>query len=185
MKRLITIVLLTLIFITAPTIVHAEDSASSPSPRPFFGRLQGVKQQIRQKIATNEGQRKTNMNNLRKEIVTNFFDTMLKRFEAAQDRLTKILARIESRVGKIKTDNPTFDLTNVDAEIASTKLALTDNQTKIDTLKTDFDAAIASSTPKERFKTVLGDITTIKKDLENIRKSLSKVIGDIKGLHAK
>lgn len=183
MKKLIAVVLVTSFFVFVP-LVHAEDNSTpSGSPRPFIQRVRDVRQDIKENIASREGQRQTNIAALRKDIVTNFFNMMLGRFEAAQDRLTKILTRIESRVAKIKSADPSKDLTPVDSEIASVKTALADNQTKIDTLKTDFDSAIASTTPKERFKTVFGDISTIKRDLESIRKSLSKIIGDIKGLH--
>ena len=183
MKKLVAVVLVASFFVFVP-LVHAEDNSTpSGSPRPFIQKIRDVREDIKENIATREGQRKTNIAALRKDIVTNFFNLMFGRFEAAQDRLSKILARIESRVAKIKSADPSKDLTAIDAEVASVKTALSDNQTKIDTLKTDFNNAIASTTPKERFKTVFGDISVVKRNLENIRKSLSKIIGDIKGLH--
>jgi len=182
MKKFYSLVIIVVLFAVSTTASFAEGN-QSPSPRPFFGKLQGVRQQIREKIATNDGQRKTNIVALRKDIVTNFFDIMFKRFQAAEDRLNGIAARIDSRVSKIKSTNPALDLANIDSEISSTKAALADTQTKINTLKSDFDAAIASDTPKERFKTVMTDIGAIKKELESDRKSLSKIIGDIKDLH--
>jgi len=172
MKRLLTITLVFLSLIATPAIVHADNSNPPPSSRPFLGRFR--------RVATSEGQRKTNMIALRKEIVTNFFDIMSKRFQDAEDRLNKIVDRIDSRIAKIKSSNPNLDLTNVESELASAKSNLSDTQTKINTLKTDFDIAMTSDTPKEQFKIVMTDISALKKELQNDRTQLLKIVSDIK-----
>ncbi len=179
MKRSIFILAVTL-FLINPNLVCAEDSTSSP--KPFVQRVQTAREEIKERSATREAERKERLDNLRKSIVTNFFDNMIKRLQAAEDRLNKILTRIESRVAKIKLENPSKDLTKVDADIALVKTKLADTQTKINTTKTDFDAMIASTAPKELFKTVKDDISAIKKDLQDIRRMLSQIIGEIKGL---
>ncbi len=181
MKKLAVFVLIASLFAIATTVTKAHDSEDSP--KPFIQKLQNVRQEFKEKSATREGERKEKMDDLRKSIVSNFFNIMLKRLQSAQDRLTKIMTRIETRVVKIKSEDPSKDLTKVDAEIASTKDDLLDNQAKIDTLKTDFDAMITSTSPRELFKNVKVDIKDVKDGLQNIRRSLSQIIGDIKGLH--
>ncbi len=177
MKKLISFALATSVLLSFTTLISAEDIVKSPAP--LIERVQTTKQTS----ATREGERKEKMDELRKQIVTKFFDNMTERLQAAEDRLNKILERIESRVDKIKSENPTKDLTKVDADIAAVKTQLTNTQTKIDTLKTDFSAMSTSATPKELFKTLKEDIQDVKEDLQAIRKSLSQIIGEIKGLH--
>ncbi len=107
---------------------------------------------------------------------------MLKRFQAAVGRLNKLIDRIESRIDKIKTEDPSKDLTNVTNQIDTAKTKLAATQTKIDTLKTDLDSILASDTPKEAFRSLVKKVVEIKKDLNSVHRILVHVIGDIKGL---
>ena len=120
-----------------------------------------------------ESERKEKITETRKSNATKFFNNMIERLQAAEDRLNKILERIESRIAKIKSENPTKDLTKVDADIAKVKTLLANTQAKIDALK---------ATPVESLKNVKENTSAIKKDLQEIRRMLSKIIGDIKGL---
>src|SRR6185369_7125683 len=114
-KKIAILVLVASSFLTLPATIKAEEGSSTP--RPFIQKLQNVKQELKEKSATREGERKERMDDLRKAIVSNFFNSMLQRLQAAHDRLAKILTRIETSVAKIKAENPSNDLTNLDAQI--------------------------------------------------------------------
>ncbi|HTK03188.1 MAG TPA: CorA family divalent cation transporter [Alphaproteobacteria bacterium] len=161
MKKVFLSILVSSTFLFTPTFVHAEDAVKSP--RPFV--------------------QKEKVSDLRKQIVTNFFNNMVERLQAAEDRLNKILERIESRVAKIKDQNPSKDLTKINNDIAFVKTKLAETQTKINTLKTDFEKMITSDSPKESFKNVKEEVQNTKRSLQEIRRELSQIIGEIKGLH--
>lgn len=179
MKKVFSLVLVAS-FLLVPNIVSAQDSVDSR--KTFIQKTQTTRQEVKESLASREGEKKENTGEIRKSVIKNFFVNMIRRFEAAVERLNQILARIESRVAKIKSENPSIDLARIDSQIASVKTDLGNTQVKIDTLKSDFDKAIISTNPGESFKAIKEDTTEIKKDLENIKRNLSKIIGEIKGL---
>lgn len=153
MKKFASVVLAASVFLSFTPLVSAE------------GKFQTARQEVKERSATKEAQRKST--------ITKFFNNMVERLQVAEDRLNKILERIESRVAKIKSGNPSRDLTKVDADIAAVKTLLANTQTKIDALK---------ASPVESLKTVKEDASGIKKDLQTAKRLLSQIIGQIQGL---
>jgi len=181
MKKLLSIVFAFTLLVTSVSKVSAFSFGD------FGSRFRGEdREEFREeKKATIEAKRLELRNENRDERhtkISNLFGVMLKRYEDAIERLNKLVTKIESRLAKIKADDPAKNVTAIETQIKNAKDKLALVPAKIDTLKTDFDAMLASTTPKDLFKTVLADAKAIKSDLKDVHKILVHVIGDIKGL---
>ena len=155
MKKFIIAVLFAILLI-APGAVSAKTPSAVPRGR-----------QVRQETV----QRVTEK---RRELIREFFQRMLRRFEAMIDRLERLVQRIEARMDKIG------DVDKTDLNRAKAKLA--DTQADIDALKADFEEMLTSDTPKEVFKDLGQEVRNIKKQLVEIHRLLVSIIGDLKGL---
>ena len=183
-KSIISFVLaFSLLFAFSASSAYAFDLGS------FSARFRENKENFREeKKASMEAKRDDKKENReesqeeRREKMRKLFGVMIKRYESAVSRLKTLIERIESRVAKIKAENPSKDVADIEVQIANAKSKLDLIPAKITTLKTDFEAVLTSTTPKEAFKKLLTDARSIKKDLVEVHKILVKVIGDIKGL---
>lgn len=168
-------------------LLLASSSAYAFTPGDFGSRFRsGETQELREdKKATSEARRLENREeniDERRQKIGKLFDVMIKKYEAAVARLKTLISKIESRVAIIKAANPEKDVTNIESQILDAKNKLAAIPAKIDTLKADFDATLASTTPKDLFKQVMADAKAIKKDLKEVHQILVYLIGDVRGL---
>ena len=170
MKKFVITALLAILLIS-PGIVNAQTTTPVPTRTP---RGQQVRQEVKQRIVAEKEERLQALTEKRRGLIREFFQRMLRRFEAMIDRLERLVQRIEARMDKIG------DVDKTDLNRAKAKLA--DTQADIDALKADFEEMLTSDTPKEVFKDLGQEVRNIKKQLVEIHRLLVSIIGDLKGL---
>lgn len=127
-------------------------------------------------------ERKELMSERRKEIITGFFARMMTRFQAASDRLSKLIERIEARIAKIEEENPTQNLTSQKNKVEDAKEKLDLVKVDMQDLEDKFEELLTSEDPKGEFETLKLDIKEVKDGLKEVHALLVKVITEIKGL---
>lgn len=110
------------------------------------------------------------------------FDRLALRFGAAVSRLEKLTERIEARIAAIKKEDPTKDLTQIEADVASAKAKLEDAKGKLQAIEELVDQALDSEDPKASFDVIKTKIMEVKSDLVEIHRLLAHAIGNIIGL---
>lgn len=118
----------------------------------------------------------------RKVIITNHWQKLMARLNAAVARLEKLIQRIESRVAAIKENNPQADIDEISTKITEAKTKLTEAKTKLSALESVVNEAIASDEPKAAFEVIHNTVKEIKTLLLQVHRILVHIIGDIKGL---
>lgn len=118
----------------------------------------------------------------KKGIIKNYFGLMIRRFQAAINRLNKIIIRVESRIGKIEETDKKINLTATKKQLTKAKESLNQNSLQIKEAETKMTTILEENNPKESFAEVKTMLNDIKKSLLETRKTLTKIIGDIKGL---
>lgn len=114
-------------------------------------------------------------------------EKMVLRLYVTVNRIEKLISRLESRIAKIESSgdiksNPDkLTLSNSKKELDRAKLLLTNTKKNIDSLKSE----LSSPKPVDKttqIKTATNQVNTIKSDLQQVHKILTKVIGNLKGL---
>jgi len=140
--------------------------------------IKAARQGSEGKVATIAGK----LDARKKEIIKNYFGLMIRRSEAAINRLSKIIVRIESRIGKIEETDKKIKLTVAKQQLAKAKESLNQNGLQIKEIQTQMATIMEEDSTKESFAEVKTMINDLKKSLLETRKILTKIIGDIKGL---
>ncbi len=166
MKKFIITPLLAILLIS-PAIVNAQTSTASP-------RGQQIRQEVKQRITAEKEERIQALTNKKRELISRFFQRMLRRFEAMVERLEKLIQRIEARMDKIGDADKT--------DINEAKALLADTQENIDALNANFEEMLTSDTPREVFKDLGEQVRNIKKQLVDVHRFLVAIIGNLKGL---
>lgn len=181
MKKYLTI-FVSLVFLSFSTSSISAFDFGSFSDRFRQEEREELREEKRATIEAEREERRVENREERLERMRNLFGIMIKRYEAAIARLEKLIAKIESRIAKIKEDDPAASVVAIESQIETAKGKLALLPAKIAKLESDFEALLASSTPKDAFKSLVKDATALKSDLKDIHKILVRIIGDIKGL---
>jgi len=167
----ISIVFAFLVFIAGVVLKNVYADNLTPTPTPS-----NRGQQIKDRRASQAAR----LSDLRKSIIQKFFDQMVKRIEAAIERLNKLISRIESRIVKLKGEGK--DTASIESQVNDAKIKLASAKTKLQDAKTALDGVLSSNNPKDAFKQVRVKIQDVAKDLREVHKILVHLVGDIKGL---
>lgn len=152
---------------------------AAPSGTP---RGQAIKDQAQVQNAERRATTTANLTEKRRERIINYFNRMVKRLDAAIARLEKLITRIESRIVKIEGENGDINTAPITEQVNEAKAMLENAKTELQTAKDNFTALLESNEPKEAFKIVRGNISSVKQMLIEVHRILVHVIGDLKGL---
>jgi Mg2+ and Co2+ transporter CorA len=177
MRKLLLSTLLLTAFFLVPGFALAQTPTPTVSPRGLQ-----VKQEVKNRIATNSEERALALDERRRERIGAFFEIMVKRFEAAIARLEKLIERIENRIDKIKEETPSEDLTSQEEQLNDAKDKLEAAKDAISDMQDEFETFLTSDEPRVVFKELGKSIRDLKSDLVEIHRILVQIIGDLKGL---
>lgn len=145
-----------------------------------------VGQAIREEAQVRNAERRAtiaaNLTEIRRERITNFFERMVKRLGAAITRLERLITRIESRIAKIGEADGDIDTAPITEDINEAKALLEEAKTDLQAAEDGFIAFLEATEPKEAFKLVRENISSVKQKLIEVHRILVHVIGDLKGL---
>lgn len=180
----------TFAFVITVFALHASAEATG-TPKTLRGELQDKRQEAKTEIQQKKAEIKTSIDQEKEKIRTeriqfvtqqvgHLVDQMVKRFNTAVDRLTKIADRIDSRIAKIKATGK--DTSSAEKLVADARAKIEQAKgdiVKIPGLVTD---GIATTTPKEKFGSLRSTAETIRKELEGAQSSLTKAVKVLRGL---
>jgi len=98
------------------------------------------------------------------------------------NRLNRLVARIESRLEKIKANNENIDAEKIEKQLTEIKSKLSVVSTNIQDAQNSLNTILESNEPKQAFKDVRDLVKEIKNEFIDIHRLLVHLIGDIKGL---
>ena len=136
----------------------------------------GIQNRIEEKKASHSAR----LTALRQERLRFFYSQMSRRIDALIDRLDILIIRIESRIAKLNEEGA--DTSEVEAEVESAKVILSDTLELKEEADVMFEEIISSEDPKEAFSQLRNLVGNIKLNLIDVHRILVKTIGNIKGL---
>lgn len=126
------------------------------------------------------GERIARLEQRRRAIVVRYFEKMMLRFEAADNRLMKIADRIESRLNKFSQEKGK-DVTALKAKLLDARAKINEAEDAIREAKNKLESALNSDTPKEQFAALKSLVQDAKEKLKAAHAALVKVVAEIKG----
>ncbi|MCX6725830.1 MAG: hypothetical protein NT052_00735 [Candidatus Shapirobacteria bacterium] len=170
------LVIIFLLIVTSPIL--AINSTASPNSS-----SSGLNKEIKietaeEKVASIAGR----LDVRKKEVIKNYFHLITTRIEAAINRLNKLVIRIESRIAKIEKSDKKIKVSSSKQQLIQAKENLASASAQLKEIENQMDIVIESNTPNEDFKKIKNMVTSLKKNLIETQKILTKVIGEIKGL---
>ena len=146
-------------------------------------RLEQKRIEIQQKAEEKRQEAKLKIDEIRRSKILKYFEQMIRRFEAAIERLSDLSGRISSRLDKFAEtgkDVSSFkdQLAKIDEQIELAKLLVDESWTKAQALlnSTDVDNDL-----QDRFGLVREVVVGLKDKTKEIHQSLIRLITDIKG----
>jgi hypothetical protein len=195
MKKLLVlfIVLLGVFYLTGQVKAQTdgENNRFNPKVKVNQKKEQSEKTELRSKLNKNlklnlqdkKASIEAKLSDKKKNIISNYWQRLVKRINSSIDRLDKLTQRIESRLLIIETKNPSKDTTPIHSQLNEVKTKLTDAKTKLSALNTVVTESLNSEKPKETFLVIKDGIKEVKSILMDVHKVLVHIIGDIRGLH--
>jgi len=126
------------------------------------------------------GARMQKLEERRKQMIKKFFEKMVRRFDAAINRLKKLADRIDSRLTKFATERGK-DVTLLRTRLVEAKAKITEAEAAINAAKAGLDGALNSETPREAFEAVKKLISDARDKIKEAHQALVKVVTEIKG----
>lgn len=192
MKYILALVVC-LFLLVVPASAYAERDASQTAKPTKIENLQQKRQEqqllvqqkkdaLREKLQEKKATREAKLTAVKQERIKSFWEKLYKRLLAHVSRLEKLIERMEARLAKIKSTNPTTNTTSIENQLGKAKDLLEDTKLKLEEANNQIDEVISSGDPKEAFKKVRAVVEEIREDLKEIHKILVHEIGSLKGL---
>ncbi|MFH0804027.1 MAG: hypothetical protein V1896_00275 [Candidatus Zambryskibacteria bacterium] len=163
---------------TASGNTESEDGGKAKEVRTIKDEIENKKQILRQEMASRTDAIKSSVQERRQnavdkviERINQFVSNIIKRYDAATNRLEILADRIDSRITKIESGN---------IDVSKAKELLTVARAKIEIAKAGVND-IASTTSNTTFGSTTA---TVKKDFEVIKIQIEKAKEDIRVAHA-
>lgn len=143
--------------------------------------IKGKREEIRDKFASTTQMRREKM----REFLKKHFEKMLKRIEATIQRQETILARINSRIQKIKTGGG--NTTEAEKLTVEAKIKIDAAKVSFETLKTEVGNGVndlsttTDGVKKENMEKMRNSERTISKNLKEAHLLLEKALGSLRG----
>lgn len=144
--------------------------------------LKETRATIRERIREEGATIAARLQESRKVRIRSFFAHLVRRNQAAINRLQRLIARIESRLDKIEASDETIDTTAIRTEVQTAKDKLAEASTALAEAQTSLEDILSAEDPKTAFADIREIIKGIKGQLIEVHQILVKVIGDIRGL---
>lgn len=182
---------------TAPDTTNTGTN-TKPQVRPIPAQNKEVRQnmmekraEIKEEVKEKREEAKANMAERRAEIkeevknkrVDNKINAVHLRFQATIERQEGIVARIESRLAKIKADGG--NTTEAEKILSEAKGHITEAKTALENLKTVAGAGAATTTPQASFESLKAASAEIQKHLKASQDSLAKLVERMKAIKVK
>lgn len=176
--------------IVSPVLAQDLNAATAPPVTVRHEKLQEIRTRVREKIEARhqliQEHRATiaaQLTERRQERVRFFFNRLTERFQAAINRLRRLIARIESRLAKIETEEEINTIV-IRITLDTAREKLDEAETALVEAQTGFEDTLINENPKEAFADVRDLVRGIKQQLVEVHRLLVHLIGDIKGLRA-
>lgn len=160
------------------TVVETETSTTTPQgvktpgQQTAPGSRGSIQEQVRQ---TQEQQQQTRYIRARE-----LFNRLIKRLNAAVERLTTMGQRIDGRLTILA--NRGVEVSALQDDLTQSQEMLGSVKIKIETLEADFEEALAAQNPKLAFETVRQNVSSIKTDLVTVLETYAQIVRQMKGL---
>ena len=124
--------------------------------------------------------RKTELRLKMEERMRRHAEWMVKRFNAALERLEKLAARIEARIAKL--DSAGHDTAAAKASVAVARTEMAEAEANIIKLEAAFETAIENGERRPSFEEVRAIASSTRADLKSAHRALMDAVQKIKGL---
>lgn len=165
------LIILFLVMFFTPDSALAQTSSSRPNIQQRVEANQEKREEIRQEV-------KERFTALRKQQIRNFFGRTITRYEAAIERLEKIIEKINERLSQ----DTELDQSQLIERLDDQKDILAEAKSDLANIPSMFEDIFNQTDPKLAFKEVKEELAKIRQSLVEVRIELSKIIGEIKGL---
>lgn len=183
MKRIATFFLLFAFIYPFPawalTSVDGRDLPKGNRPTVSATESVILKDKLLEKVASGEAQEQK-VQVKRSANIRKYFDNMMEKIDNNLERLTKIAARIESRLGKMKTAGK--DVSVLETKLNQARLKITALTVLEVQVKSQFETLLTANDPKASFTTVKKTVKDITTGLKEVHTSLIAIITQMKGM---
>lgn len=172
------------------TLAHAEEventndnpSAQNTRQRPPQKQPQKINFSERRPNATTTALRKEvreeRLNELAKKRIGAYVKRIVRRLEAALNRMSKLGDRIDSRITKFEEKG--LDMSNAISLLAEARVEISNAQSSIEAMRVNIDAVLESDNPKESFSQIRALIGEAKDGVKKAHKALIEAIKAMK-----
>lgn len=115
----------------------------------------------------------------RAKIIEVFFGKMVRKFEAAINRLRTLADRIDGRLDKFEDAGK--DVLQLKSSLDKARMVTDEAESALDRAKEEFNALATSNNPQEYFKKVKEIVAGVMQKIKDAHKALVDVINSIKG----
>jgi exonuclease VII small subunit len=159
-------------------------STSSTTPKGPRGEIKNKIEDVRSSVQTKREEVRTTLLARLGERLKKHIDQMIRKFNAAVERLEKLTQRIESRIAKLKAEGQ--NTTEAEGLVAQAKVQISLAKTDIANLPGAIESALSTTAPSTTPKILLREaqslVEKIRKELTEAHSLLVKAITKIKGL---
>jgi chromosome segregation ATPase len=132
----------------------------------------------KERVQEKREERKEKLNDLAKKRIGAYVERILRRLNAALDRMDRISERIENRIEKLEETG--HDLTDARSLLNSAKALISQGWDDIAAIETSIDDALNFENPRESFSVIREFIGEAKDSVKNAHKALVEAIRAVK-----
>lgn len=151
--------------------------------------LQRHRDEMRQQLETRRDElrerweaRKAKLSEMRKQIIKNHIERIIKRMKATVDRLTRLADKVDERIGIIASDGA--DVSNATSLMTDARGAIARAQTELNEATAGLRAAPETDNPAEGIGNARARFENVKAALREAHAALVEVIKSLKGRSA-
>lgn len=138
--------------------------------------IQQKREQVRELLAV----KKKQVTEKRKQLIREHFTRMMKRFDAALERIKKIGERIQSRIDKARANGK--DTANAQTALDRAKASWQEARSAVDGIKGKLEGVLSADDPKAAFKDVQNLIEAARDKIKAAHAAMVDAITALKGV---
>lgn len=142
--------------------------------------VQQKREQVREQVQQKREQVRERLAEKRKQLIRDHFKRMMKRFDAALERLKKIGERIQSRIDKAKANGK--DVASAQTALDRAKASWQEAKSAVDDIKGKLESVLSADDPKAAFKDVQNLIEAARDKIKAAHAAMVDAITALKGI---
>lgn len=168
----------------AQTTADGRATTSAPNRRGIIEqkkeRLQERGAAVREQVQQKREQVRERLAEKRKQIIRDHFNRMMKRFDAALERIKKIGERIQSRIERAKANGK--DVASAQTALDRAKTSWQEAKSAVDGVKGKLESVLSADDPKAAFKDVQNLIEAARDKIKAAHAAMVDAITTLKGV---